>query len=246
MFVSPQTNVSKQCVLDMYKRMDHFDDVLCIIESEIDHRNTTKVLPKITKCFESIWGGFTVGHPRNSLTHRVNAPLVNICDFVLPESKFARKLYDTTVKFIDVSKSGTHTNKYIKELSQHYEDVLKMCDDSVNVLGWSSSTPPPTLPAATIDILEKTKFVSACALDILSSLTETTDAVDAVELQLFYTEMLNAVELIYIGYYQQMHIAICPAVKLLIQYKLNPQIKVPLIPNTINKTKLGGVYLNLK
>jgi hypothetical protein len=243
---SPQdihSGTSDQCILDMYKRMDHFDNVLCVIETEIDHRNTTKGLPKITKCFESIWGGFTVGHPRNSLTRHVNVPLVNICDFVLPESKFARELYDSTVKLIAITKCGTKdNNQYIKELLQHYEDVLKLCDDSVNELGWTSL---PIHKLSKVDILKNTKYVAKCAIDILNSLNTFGDS-EKIELQLLYREKLNAVELIYIGYYQQMHIAICPAVKLLIQYKLNPQIKVPLIPNTINKTRLNGIYLNLK
>lgn len=51
-------------VANMYERLDNFDDLLTVIEPQIDHQNTSLKLPDMCKCLESIWGGFTKGHPR--------------------------------------------------------------------------------------------------------------------------------------------------------------------------------------
>ena len=91
-------------VLNMHKRLDQFDDLLLLIEPDIDHQNASLKLPDMSKCLESIWGGFTKGHPRNSLDRRCNVEMRKIEDCVLPESRFVRNLYEYTRKMIHAYK----------------------------------------------------------------------------------------------------------------------------------------------
>lgn len=91
---------SDENVMNMYQRLENFDELLLSIEPEIDHKNSSLMLPEMCKCLESIWGGFTKGHPRNSIDRRCNVEMRKIEDCVLPESRFARKLYDYTKKMI--------------------------------------------------------------------------------------------------------------------------------------------------
>jgi hypothetical protein len=83
-------------------------------------------------------------------------------------------------------------------------------------------------------IVEKTQVLCKYAVNVLSLFSN-------LSFNVFeYQKMLNEINEIHSTFYQKMHIAICPAVKLLIEFKLNPKMIIPLIPVSLDKTSVNG------
>ena len=355
---------------EMYQRLDKFDKLMLLLEPKIEIGHHSALLPDICKCFESIWGGFSKDHPRNSFDRLTGDPMNELCDLVLPESKFARHLYDTTVKMIDAT-INEQDNPYFEMLMHAYHKIVSMTKAfpdqlkkfnnrlqnnlpvgqqkhrrrslssprgsprasprdtsqdntsspprsmgrgsivSPRVLSGSSTLPrsigrkSPSQPIAIIpdspirlyrantlpvgsnewvydqttinsvinsgesrrrsidssnygtgnasigtsgsysspvkkkahfqceenwSIVEKTQVLCKYAVNVLSLFSNL--SFNVIE----YERMLNEINEIHSTFYQKMHIAICPAVKLLIEFKLNPKMIIPLIPESLDKT----------
>lgn len=122
---------SDEHILNMYERLDIFDDLLTILEPTIDHQNISLKLPDMCNVLESIWGGFTKDHPRNSLDRKCNVPMRKLEDCVLPESRMARRLYNNTRKMIDAYRQD-ESNPFAELLYNEYKDVRNAVQNYAN------------------------------------------------------------------------------------------------------------------
>lgn len=60
-----------------------------------------------------------------------------------------------------------------------------------------------------------------------------------------YKSMLHFIESVETKYHDNMYIALCPVVKMLVMFRINKSVYVPSIMQTLNKTKINGTWLVL-